>query len=799
MHLVEFIVQGVRQFPDTLRIPLGTGYNALLAAPDGRTAVLFKTLHALFYQPALDGRRPDLCEPGAKVCRAGVTLVGRDGRSYRLLRDFLGGAVSLSVDSGGGAFSTLAATGQEVAQLLGAQVGMVSEDVYRALVSTALEDMPSRTAAAPMVGMPGQPGAPAGPTPQPGVAYPPGAYPPGAYPPGAYPPGAYPPGVAGYPGAVPPGMVPAGYPGAMAPGMGPPSHPGLMRPGMGPPSYPGAMQPGMGPPSYPGMGVNPYAQTMAPGMYWGGAPQSPFAHLSVDEKRAKLAELRGHQQAADALRNMEFELDGLQRRKFEIEDQLRPFRDAMRQLDEAKEKLQPFADLQDVPPDYQKKLDWFRKEQTKRDANLKTLLEEHRRERAALARSQAKPLATDPRFLGGVVGGVAAFALGFWLARSGSPGLWWIAMLDSVGFGLAGWVLLQRIADDELKSDTVRAERKLEERQSRVTNRFELDTTEVRKLLQRHNVDPDDLDPLEIRLNQRLEVLENIARIERGVHEVESQSGIDAIAINDELHRLEAQIAAAEDAVSKAGGVATDLAELTSQIHQLEAELGVAPQADAGSGRGYEPGYGGGGGGGSDDGSAPPTMLAPGDERVAWRCAGGPDDDSYGMGGGGGYNSGAASAPAQAAATVVMDHSRVLMEKADSLFCVGIAALAAQVAPRVAQFIGAFTEQRFASAQFGERGDLSLVEAASGRAVPFLLLAPPERDLAYLCLKFALLEAHVRLTPLPAVLHDPFVAVAELKHPLVLKLLQYLSSQMQIVHLTSLPALAPEGAGRIAL
>ncbi|MFH1810917.1 MAG: hypothetical protein ABIJ09_19405 [Pseudomonadota bacterium] len=785
MHLVEFIVQGVRQFPSTLRLSLTPGYNALFSAPDGRAEVLFKVLHALFYQPALDGKRADLVEPGAQVSRGGVTLVGRDGRSYRLLRDFLAGAVSLSVDNGQGAFTTLSSTGQEVEQLLSAQVGLVSEDVYRVLLSTALSDMPSRATVGPIAGL-----VPAGAAPSmmPGAA-------PGMMP-GAGPgmvPGGYPPGMQGYP----PG--PPSYPGAIPPGMGPSSYPGTIPPGMGPPSYPGAMAPGMGPPSYPGAVANPYAQPAGPGAYWGQAPVSPFAHLSEDEKRAKLTELQQHRKSADALRSMEFEVDGLQRRKFEIEDELRPFRDAMQLLDDARAKLQPFVDIEDIPPDFINKLDWFRREQQKRDQNIKTLDTEFRRERALLARGTPRPLLKEPLFLGGLAGGVLAFGLGTMLARSVDPAMWWIALLDTVGFGAAGLVLLRRISDDEAKGDTARAERKLDERKSRVLNRFELDTTAVRKILLRHNVDQDELDPLEIRLNRRLETLQEIASAEVALHGIEGQSGIDAIALNEELHQLEQQVAQAEDHLAKAGAVQVDMAELTSQIHQLEAELGVKDDGDdAPATLGYDPGYGGSGP--DQGGGVPPIQASANDSGPGWRCAAG--DDGYGMGGTGDaddYGGGGGAPPAPPAAAVVIDQSRLIMEKADSLFCTGIAALGARVSARLVQFLGAFTEQRFSGVQFGERGDLSLIEAQSGRAVPFLMLAPPDRDVAYLCLKFTLLEAHVQLSPIPAILNDPFVALAELRHPLAMKMLQFISTQMQIVHLTSLEALAPEGAGRIPL
>lgn len=139
------------------------------------------------------------------------------------------------------------------------------------------------------------------------------------------------------------------------------------------------------------------------------------------------------------------------------------------------------------------------------------------------------------------------------------------------------------------------------------------------------------------------------------------------------------------------------------------------------------------------------------------------------------------------------------MERADDMFCLGVERLGAQIAARLGQMVGAFTEQRYRQVSFGGRGELSLGEAATGRMVPFLMLAPADKDVAFLALKFALLEARAKSSPLPIVLDDPFVVMPELKHPLALKMLKYMGSVTQVLHLTATASFAAQADTRIDL
>jgi len=770
MHLSELIVQGVRQFPEMRRIALTRSNNALFAPPDGRAETLIKMLRALLYQSGVDGTRPDLAEPGAKSARAAVGLVGRDGKSYRIMRDFVTGGVSLAIDTGGGKYQALASTSNEVEQLLTAQVGFVSSEVYDLLLLTQLTDMPSRAAPSPLEALQ-QATAPTGMPAGFGVSMP------GMMPMTA------PGGMQVAMAAVPGGFMPVTYvPGSMPPG-----------------TLAASMPPGMAPP----MVIGPDGSLMPmPGfVYQQPQKRSPFADLSTEQKQAKLAELRQALEANEQLREAEFELDGLNRRKFELDDKIRPLRDAERKLDDVDGKLEKFAHLKDVADDFVDKLTWFRKEMERRDFDIALLEREFTAQRAGSFKNKLAPLQTDRLFLGGLAGGVLALVIGTVAARGGDPNLWLISLLDIPAFGLVGWVLLRRIAAWENNSDTDFAKRKLEERKQRVVNRFELDTASVRQVLQRHNIELKKLDPFEVELEMRAQAKREIAE-QRTVAD-ETRAGVGGMLeqVQAELKQVDGQVVALEDRINQLAPAKADMVELASQIQQLLNDLQPPSTAAAETigpdYGGYEPGYGPGAGGmGGTGGGGPPTqawgegggrvLLASGSTLFGGGGGGGRGSE-YGFGGGGGGSG-----------NVVVDITRRIMDKAAELFGCPVEQAGEQIAARLGQYLTAFTEGRYTQVAFGSRGELTLI-GEGGRKVPFLMLAPPERDVAYLSLKFTVLEAQARKMPLPILLNDPFASFAELKHPLAAKMLKYIGSLTQVIHFTSTASFAAQADNRIDL
>jgi hypothetical protein len=144
--LLEFAAQGIRGVaPAGGRATLRPGYNVVAA--DG--AALRRLLEALFYPDPHDADalpRPSGAATGGSL-RAGLTLVGNDRVTYRLVRDFQGAAQLHRFDAEKRAFALVASELPDIAAFLQRTAGVPTASRLAALFSLSAAELPSRQGA----------------------------------------------------------------------------------------------------------------------------------------------------------------------------------------------------------------------------------------------------------------------------------------------------------------------------------------------------------------------------------------------------------------------------------------------------------------------------------------------------------------------------------------------------------------------------------------------------------------------------------------------------------------------------
>lgn len=146
--LLEIAAQGVRGVaPAGGRVTLRPGYNVV--AVDG--PALRRLVEALFYPApgdaeAIPRAAPGPAGPGGAPVRAGLTLVGNDQITYRLVRDFGAGCQLHRFDAEKRSFALVSQDLGEIADYLGTAAGVPPRRRLAALLCLVASELPSRAA-----------------------------------------------------------------------------------------------------------------------------------------------------------------------------------------------------------------------------------------------------------------------------------------------------------------------------------------------------------------------------------------------------------------------------------------------------------------------------------------------------------------------------------------------------------------------------------------------------------------------------------------------------------------------------
>jgi hypothetical protein len=141
MLLVELATQGVRGFSGQSRAVFRTGYN-VASAPPGAPAGLVPLLSALLYGGDPDD---DRLSAGDAPAKAGLTVAGRDGRTYRIVRQIGSTAAALHRLEPSNSWAVLAQDGEEIRRIVLEALGLPATRAhFEGLFCLTAAAMPSR-------------------------------------------------------------------------------------------------------------------------------------------------------------------------------------------------------------------------------------------------------------------------------------------------------------------------------------------------------------------------------------------------------------------------------------------------------------------------------------------------------------------------------------------------------------------------------------------------------------------------------------------------------------------------------
>lgn len=205
-----------------------------------------------------------------------------------------------------------------------------------------------------------------------------------------------------------------------------------------------------------------------------GAPR-PLSEQDRAQRKQRLEQLRRALAAHENVQALEYELDGLQKRRFDLEDQLARRDMDSTAVDEARERYQKLRYLEALPDDFSLKVEYYHDAVARRAQELERW-EREREELERISRAlSVEPIARDWRLWTGLVGGAAALACGFVLDGP----LRLAALADIPAFGLSAFVLWQHLSSLELRDNNRRKLKLSDRRKELIETRDESEIRDV--------------------------------------------------------------------------------------------------------------------------------------------------------------------------------------------------------------------------------------------------------------------------------------------------------------------------------
>jgi hypothetical protein len=622
MVILELAVQGIRGLAPSVRIAFKQGYTLLQAQQKGGS--IWRLVEALCYA---DGRTDTsaLIAPGASQARAGLTFQGRDGVTYRLVRELGGQGTLARMDAGTGKFVPITNDGGEIAQYLRATLGLPTRGAYEQAFSILSGGWPSQRSAGP-----------ASPSAKPGV------------------------------NAV--------------------------------------------------RGLGNDAVTLTP------RTAQPVADVAA--ARITLDELRKELEGTKEIDDLQYRLDGVQKRVYELGTQVNKLDQLRAQAQQAETALQsaPSPEQLGLPANVAERAARMETLEKQRDDQLRRLKAE--REKFLGRDSSVPPLYKEPPFMGAMAAGALTLGLGVTLGQGWRP----LSLLDIPAFGIAAVCAVRWVGEVQANESLGRRKSHYDDREKQICDAYENEVMSVKTAMKILEVgSPGELIDLfaqrQVLQRQLEDATSQLATLENDPTLAEAQR---------ELIQTQAEQTQIDARLSQLAGYARPTHVVEGEIETLQASIVAAER-----------------------GTSSPTErsvdLAPAAKPVE-------------------------PAPAEDPIPKLLDSTR-------DLFVTDLPTLVMLVVPRASQYAAALTERRVSTLEVDAAGKATAV-GANGK-VPLGKLSPQDRDLVYLAVKVALMEKYTERAKLPYFVDDDFAQFSANQVVLIGRVLKHLGTRAQVVHLTT--------------
>jgi hypothetical protein len=739
MHIMDLVLQGVRRFDASRKFPLKPGLNVVYGPTEsGKSTLLLCLLDLLYPDRFKEAEAPLVSNNNPAASRAGLTLgAGQD--IYRIIKDFQTSQIALSqFNRASQKFDAIASTPSEVASVLVSTFELPPFDIYYHLFVSAAERMPSALPLKPEEAAPAAADADFGSTLNLGSRQ-------------------------GPPTAPAPSFAGAALPASMMTAMTPPG--GMTPPGMPPGMMPG-MMPGMPPMMAPGMppmpGMVPGApgmMTMAPGMAPGAGNPDLDDSLSPAEREERLKMLRGEIGDAQKVDAVQYEIDGLQQRLFEVESKHKGATQFDEFLAQAKEQLERYPAFARLPEKIDERLTNYENLDKTKGREVEKIMAQQRELDGQLA-----PLTGFPPLwkqqLTMIGGGLLAGGIVLLFLFSGTEGPLRLAAAAAAfaGVGLLAFNSFMYISRESKRSELDAQMQKLEEQKEAVINRFEVEHAVIAKLMKESGSDSSE--ELVTKITKYHDLQERYQSVLDRKKKMIEELHLDKITREED--ELKKKIKAQEEELRKYPALSMGLHEMRGEIERLERVIRMTnpnspllkeakpPAAPAPEGYGVP-----------SLGSSSPSLSGSGHSGT--RMA-----RDQGL---------VVRSSAQAFERMVMAGARALDSERVQII--------KHITQRFNLYIQALFGKRYSEGRIDPDCSIALKDASSGKWVDFEALTPAARDTGFLALQITILEVVTQKRLLPIILDNPAARLDENAVVVASKALKRVSERTQVLFLAA--------------